>query len=110
MDSHFETDVQAQGQARVIAVRGELDLAVAGTFRDELSAALGSGAVEIIIDLERLQFIDSTGLGALVNAQQEATSAGCTLGVINPAPQVMRLLELTGLTDRLLLRRNGADG
>jgi anti-sigma B factor antagonist len=103
VESRFQTDGHDQGKVHVIAVSGELDLAVASSFRAELTEAIESGAEEIVIDLKDLQFIDSTGLGALVNAHQDAASAGCTLGLINPGPQVTRLLELTGLADRLLL-------
>ncbi len=103
MDSHFRLAGRTEGGAHVITVSGELDLAVAASLESELSRAVESGAEHIVIDLSQLEFIDSTGLGVLVSAHQRAAEAGCRLGVTNPGTQVARLLQLTGLTERLSL-------
>lgn len=87
----------------MLAVSGELDLAAASTFEDELTRALGSGAQIIVVDLKELDFIDSTGLSVLVRGHQQAQESGVELGLINPGAQVERLLSLTGLADRLTL-------
>lgn len=91
----------------MLSISGELDLAAASVFEVALEGALTSGAGRIVLDVGSLEFIDSTGLSALVRAQQRAERSGRQLGLINPGAQVSRLLELTGLADRLMLGTNG---
>jgi anti-anti-sigma factor len=88
-------------------VSGELDLAAASSLEEELDRALESGSPLIVIDLESLEFIDSTGLSVLVRAHQQAQETGVQLGLINAGAQVERLLSLTGLADRLTLADGG---
>lgn len=87
----------------MLAVSGELDLAAASSFEAELNRVLATDAERIVLDLASLEFIDSTGLSVLVRAQQRARESGRELGLVNPGPQVERLLHLTGLTERLSL-------
>lgn len=57
----------------------------------------------IIVDLRRLEFIDSTGLSVLVKANQRAQDAGRRFALVNGGSQIQRLLSLTGIADRLTL-------
>jgi anti-sigma B factor antagonist len=105
--NHFQVERRSDGTEQVLAISGELDLAAASAFEAALERALTSDAERIVLDAESLEFIDSTGLSVLVRAQQRAEQSGRQLGLINPSAQVSRLLELTGLADRLMLRTNG---
>jgi anti-sigma B factor antagonist len=80
---------------------GELDLSNAGTFAEELERAQSAGSEEILLDIERLKFIDSTGLGVLVRATQWSEVNGRRLRVTKTTAEVTRLLDLTGVKDRL---------
>lgn len=103
MQSHFRVAAHSQGEAEVLTVGGELDLAAAASLQEELDRALGSGSPLIVIDLKELDFIDSTGLSVLVRAHQQAQESGLQFGLVNPGAQVERLLSLTGLAGRLTL-------
>lgn len=103
MQSHFRVEARSQGQAKILAVGGELDLAAATSLEEELDRALESGSPCIVIDLEQLEFIDSTGLSVLVRGHQRAQESGLELGLIHAGAQVERLLSLTGLAQRLTL-------
>jgi anti-anti-sigma factor len=80
----------------VISVEGELDLAVAG----ELQAAIdrAAGAERVIVDLEPCEFIDSTGIAVLIRGREALIAAGGSLAICSPNRQVLRVLEVTGLT------------
>lgn len=110
MQSHFRVEVRSEGEAKVLSVSGELDLAAASSLEEELDRALTSGSQMIVLDLGGLEFIDSTGLSVLVRAHQRAQDGGLTLGLVNPGAQVERLLSLTGLADRLILADGLRDG
>jgi anti-sigma B factor antagonist len=82
-----------------IRVQGELDQATVPDLEVPLSAAIESGAQAILVNLTDCEFIDSTGLGLLVNALDRVTDGGGNthFRVCCPHAQVRRLLEITGI-------------
>jgi anti-sigma B factor antagonist len=106
VQSHFRLEVQSQGKATVIAVRGELDLASSPALQEELDRVSASDAEMLIIDLRELDFMDSTGLSVLVRAHQRAEEQGRQLAVVKGPQQVQRLLSLTGVSDRMTVVDN----
>ena len=84
----------------VVTLRGELDICDAGGLARALSAAAGSGS-PIIVDLAGLTFIDCGSLSALACAREKARQAGGDLVLAAPQRQVLRVLSLTLLIDRL---------
>jgi anti-anti-sigma factor len=103
VQSHFRVEVNREGNAIVLAVGGELDLSSSSALEDEIGKALQTDAKTFVIDLRELEFVDSTGLGVLVKANQLAADAGRDFGLVRGGPQVERLLDLTGLADRLTI-------
>lgn len=84
------------GPERVLVVaEGELDILGA----PRLAAAIpATGASPIVIDLAAVQFMDSTGLRALLEARTAAAAAGRPFALARPSPAVSRVLELVDLT------------
>jgi anti-anti-sigma factor len=82
---------------RKIQVEGELDLAVAEQLEQALVRA-GAECREVLIDLTRCEFIDSTGIAAIVHAHKRLAENGGRLVACAPSAQVLRVLSLTGLT------------
>jgi anti-anti-sigma factor len=96
---HFRVDFVEQGTSAVLALSGELDVASSPMLEAELIRAADREFV--IVDLRELDFIDSTGLGTLVRAHQQAQEAGRRFALVRGPGQVQRLLGLTGLSDQL---------
>lgn len=92
------SEVDLDPECREIRVEGELDLSVADEFKKWLYAATKED-VEVFICLEQCDFIDSTGIAALVMAHKLMASRGRRLLVCNPSGQVSRILAVTGLND-----------
>jgi anti-sigma B factor antagonist len=82
---------------REIQVEGELDLAVAQQLADALTRAKRE-CRHLLIGLEGCEFIDSTGIAAIVHAHNELAESGGQLVVCGPRAQVLRVLSITGLT------------
>jgi anti-sigma B factor antagonist len=82
---------------REIQVEGELDLAVADQLVERLARA-GVECQRVLIGLEGCEFIDSTGIAAIVHAHNELAERGGRLAVYAPGDQVLRVLSVTGLT------------
>lgn len=85
----------------MIAVAGELDLASGPELEAELERVAGPDTRLLVIDLSGLDFMDSTGLSIIVRAHQRLGGQGCELGLVRGSPQVQRLLDLTGVAERL---------
>jgi len=93
----FELDVTGDGDA-VVRMSGEIDLAVV----DEVLSAAREGLAHhdgLRLDLSRVTFIDSTGLGALVRVRNESAAEGKSLTLVDVPASLVRLLDITGLHD-----------
>ena len=82
----------------IVALRGALDVADAVSVAAAL-AAVAARERHIIIDLAGLEFIDSSGVAALVRGRRQARDAGGELLLAAPQQQVLRILTLTRLID-----------
>jgi anti-sigma B factor antagonist len=86
-----------------LQARGELDIVASAALRETLSAELARGH-DVLLDLEQVGFLDSSGLGTLVAASQAFAAEDRHLRVhATLSPQVYRLLVLTGVIDVLEL-------
>ena len=94
----------------ILRVRGELDLATAPRVcRAIATAAAAALPPAVVIDLENLEFCDSTGLRALLGAVREVQALGGTaVLVVAPDGAVDRLLSLCGLREFLHVERSPA--
>jgi stage II sporulation protein AA (anti-sigma F factor antagonist) len=84
-----------------IALAGELDLAGARQLETRLDELERESPRRMVIDLERLAFIDSTGLRLLLQADARARERGCELVLRRGEPTVQRVFEVTGALDVL---------
>jgi anti-sigma B factor antagonist len=104
----FNVEVESLDDGiHVFAIAGELDQATAPQLRDPLRDAIEGGTTAVMIDLTSCGFIDSTGLGVIVEAWktlQERDGEDAGLAICCPEPEVRRLLELTGLDQTIAIR------
>jgi anti-sigma B factor antagonist len=78
-------------------VTGAVDMAVAGTLREQLCEAVREPGGTLVVDLAGVNFIDSTGLAALVAIKKKVDDHQGVMRLIIPAGQQVRIFELTGL-------------
>jgi anti-anti-sigma factor len=97
-----EVAVEDESETIVVCPEGELDLAVADSFRTALQDAVRRADRAVQVDMAAVTFIDSTALAALIDAWRQARQRDVVLCVLRPAPNVRRVLDITGL-DQLLL-------
>ena len=87
------------GRAQLFSLGGSLDIATSPTLRAALLEAAYHDGHEIIVDLTTLEFLDSTGLGALIGARKRAAEHGGSVRLVAQEGQILRLLRITGLLD-----------
>ena len=97
------------GDALVYALRGSLDIATSPSVRAALTEAAANGKHEIVVDLTQLEFLDSTGLGALIGAHRRALENNGTLRLVVSEGPILRLLNITGLIRVLPVYHSRAD-
>jgi anti-sigma B factor antagonist len=103
VQNQFSVNVHRDGPAAVVAVSGELDLASGPELESQLDELAAPGTTLVIVDLRQLDFMDSTGLSIIVRAHQRLVGQGCEMGLVRGSQQVQRLLDLTGVAERLRL-------
>ncbi|WP_405444897.1 STAS domain-containing protein [Streptomyces erythrochromogenes] len=95
-----EPVVEIVGRVAAVRPTGEIDITTAPFLRRALAEALallGASRVDrIVTDCSRVTFCDSSGLNALIAARLEAVQANASIHLANPAPQLQRLLRMTG--------------
>nr|WP_296073097.1 STAS domain-containing protein [uncultured Actinoplanes sp.] len=99
MHSSIRRTLADDGTATV-TVQGEIDFANADELADCVRDAVLEGSPSTVqVDLRGASFIDSTGLGALIEGYRAASDAGVRFVVTNPTWNFRRVLMVTGLTD-----------
>src|SRR5215204_5054702 len=93
----LRTEVSKIGGWTVVSVYGELDVATSPTLRERLISLVGKGSARLVLDLEGVDFLDSTGLGTIISALKRARTHGGDMRLVCTQPRIKRLFEITGL-------------
>ena len=88
---------ESDGQC-VLSVRGEVDVYTAPKLRERLIEMVGEGKHRIIVDLEAVDFLDSTGLGVLVGALKRVKAHDGSLSLVCTQDKILKIFKITGLT------------
>ncbi|HKC19304.1 MAG TPA: STAS domain-containing protein [Candidatus Dormibacteraeota bacterium] len=88
---------QTEGGVTVVAPTGRLDVAGAPTLKDAMSELAQNGQPRVVIDMEGVSFVDSTGLGSVIAALKQIRNRQGELRLAAPNQQVRVVLELTTL-------------
>ncbi|MGQ9532860.1 MAG: STAS domain-containing protein [Desulfotomaculales bacterium] len=94
----MQIDVEVMGETAVVRVGGELDLREADAFRRALEGLLADGRVKhLVLNLEGLAYIDSSGLGVILGRYRALHRRGGRISLVGLRPQVRRIMELSGI-------------
>ncbi|MFI6583020.1 STAS domain-containing protein [Embleya sp. NPDC050493] len=96
-ENHPLFSTRWDGDAVVVALRGEIDIVSAPDIEFLLDRLTRIRRVSLLIDLTAVTFIGACGIGLLVRARERALARGGTLSLICVSPFVLRLLSLPGL-------------
>jgi anti-sigma B factor antagonist len=99
------------GQTVIVTLAGELDMAATFRLEPELERLTRNGDVSaLVIDMQDVEFMDSSALGLLLATQQRLRAEGLRFLLANPSGSVRRMLELTGVADTLKVTTWPPDG
>lgn len=96
MDLSLST--RAEGERTVVDVAGEIDVYTAPQLREQLVELVDSGRYDLVIDMERVEFLDSTGLGVLVGGLKRVRAHDGSLRLVCTQERILKIFRITGLT------------
>jgi anti-sigma B factor antagonist len=100
--STLAVELSHHDDAVCVALAGELDLSSALTFEDQLRRIEEETQPRVLVlDLQRLKFLDSTGLRLILAAHARALKRGGRLCIVQGSDAVRRIFRLTGVVERL---------
>jgi anti-sigma B factor antagonist len=94
MDERFEL---CEHGVAVLRLGGKVNMVTAAPLRRRLTWLVEEGYPRIVVDLGEVDFLDSSGLGALIGGLKSTRQAGGDLRIANPGEQVRLVLRLTGM-------------
>ena len=92
----IEIDVSQQGDFKVLRPEGDLDVYTVGSLRDSLGTIVNEGSPRVVVDLDSVPFMDSSGLGALMGGVRRLREAGGDLAIACTREQHLKLFTITG--------------
>lgn len=81
----------------VLEIGGEIDVYTAPRLRERLIEMIGAGEKQVVVDLGRVEFLDSTGLGVLVGAHRRLRAGAGSLSLVCPHERLLKIFRITGL-------------
>jgi anti-sigma B factor antagonist len=97
MDLMLNAYPVGQGQT-VIEVSGEIDVYTAPRFRETLVSLVEAGNYRLIVDMEGVEFLDSTGLGVLVGGLKRVRVHDGEIDLVCTQGRILRIFRITGLS------------
>lgn len=81
----------------VAELQGEIDVYTSPKVKEALTELIDKGKYNLIINLEEVRYIDSTGLGVLIGALKKVREHNGTIGIVCNNPQIKKIFNITGL-------------
>ena len=96
MDLSLST--RSEGDRTVVEVGGEIDVYTAPRLREQLVDLVADGKYHLIVDMERVDFLDSTGLGVLAGGLKRVRAHDGSLRLVCTQERILKIFRITGLT------------
>ncbi len=95
----MELDIRTErdNSVCVVSLTGEVDVYTAPRLKEELVSVIEGGCENVIVDLEQVGFIDSSGLGVLVSALRRARERDGVVRVVCTRDNILKIFRITGL-------------
>jgi anti-sigma B factor antagonist len=94
----LDLQVRRQEDHAVLEVAGEIDVYTAPKLREKLIELVNEGSYHLVVDLERVDFLDSTGLGVLVGGLKRVRNHEGSLKLVCTQDKILKIFRITGLT------------
>ncbi|HEX6585759.1 MAG TPA: STAS domain-containing protein [Solirubrobacterales bacterium] len=96
---NFDLQIETEGSSALVRIRGDLDLQVIDQVTDAMARIESDAPELLVIDLSRLSFMDSSGMGVIAAASMRAADAGRRFAIVIPPAGVRQAFERTKLNE-----------
>jgi anti-sigma B factor antagonist len=93
----LDINTQRDGNQCTVTLDGEVDVYTAPRLKEELVSVIEDGCVNVIVDLDKVGFIDSSGLGVLVSALRRARERDGVVRIVCTRDNILKIFRITGL-------------
>ncbi len=93
----IKVNVRESGDAYVVELGGEIDVYTSPKVKDAITELIDQGHYNLVINLEKVRYIDSTGLGVLIGGLKRVREHGGTVSLVCTNPQIRKIFDITGL-------------
>ncbi len=109
-DFAVEIDLKVIRNTLVVKISGELDLLVAEKLRREIDSKIQSQQVKnLVLNLEKVSFIDSSGLGVIIGRYKRMNAENGRMYIVGASPAVEKILIFSGINKLVPLYRSEQD-
>ena len=105
----LEITVEDVDGYQVVVPRGEVDIATNGQLKTVINDLVVDGKVNLVVDLSEVDFLDSTGLGALIGGRRKAHAFKGSFAIVCADEQLLKVFRITGLDKVFAIHDNRAD-
>jgi anti-sigma B factor antagonist len=92
-----DLDIKQSGNTCSLRIKGQLKSSNVPEFDAALESAISSGCIYLILDLEQMPFIDSSGIGAIVNALRRTRQIGGDTKLVSPSSFAVKTFKMVGI-------------
>jgi anti-sigma B factor antagonist len=102
MDAAAKLDIEVavrgeEGRPYTVEISGEIDVYTSPKVKDTIGELIDKGHYLLVINLEHVRYIDSTGLGVLIGALKRVREFGGSVALVCTNPQIKKIFDITGL-------------
>jgi anti-sigma B factor antagonist len=100
---------RTEGDRTIVSVGGEIDVYTAPKLREQLVDLVNAGQYHLVVDMEDVEFLDSTGLGVLVGGLKRVRAHEGSLRLVCTQERILKIFRITGLTKVFPIHDSVAD-
>ena len=99
METNFSIEVEEKNETPIIRVQGEIDIYTCPKLSEQLNILVEKGIKNLLLNLDKVHYIDSTGLGIIAHAARTIGDEG-QITIISAKPQIKKIFEISGLQNK----------
>lgn len=110
-ENHVDLSLETRHEdgRTIIEVGGEIDVYTAPRLRDKITELVGEGSYNLVIDMQKVDFLDSTGLGVLVGGMKKVRAHDGSMQLICNQERLLKIFRITGLAKVFAIHDSQAD-
>jgi anti-sigma B factor antagonist len=104
-----QSEYRVEDDVAIVDVHGDIDVLTSGALRDRLLAVVGKGHDGLVVNLDNVEFIDSTGIGVLIGVWRRVQAGQGTFALAAPSRRTRRIFDIAGVSEIFSIHDSAAE-